>query len=205
MIDRDLPSFSGPAEAEAASREAVIAQIRRDFGAITVRCRPRVLAVCRKIVGDEQRAQELTQDAFVVALEKLDSFEARSDIGTWLCGIGRLTALGAVRKKDTVLADDGVLDPSDPAASTLAALTRGEREELIRQAAASCLGAQEQEIAWLRYVECLPRERIGAILEIGDAEAVRVQLQRITRRLQKAVRERLAQLGHGTSFLHTTW
>ncbi len=44
----------------------------------------RVHAVCRRLAGDPTRAEELTQDVFVRAWERLRSFEGRSAFGSWL-------------------------------------------------------------------------------------------------------------------------
>lgn len=205
MKDSDPEPESPESSDESAARAAMLAEIRRDFGAITEKHRARVVALCRRIVGNDQLAQDVAQDAFALAYQKLDTFEGRSTISTWLFGIARLTAMGVVRRKQEALTDDGIVDLSDPGVSTLKELGREERDALIRAAAEACLEPLEQEIAHLRYVENLPRERIGAMLGLGDAEAVRAHLVRIKRRMQKAVRERLVLLGHGTSFLRTRW
>jgi RNA polymerase sigma-70 factor (ECF subfamily) len=44
----------------------------------------RVYSVCVRMVGDRSRAEELTQDAFVRAWEKLGQFRGESAFGTWL-------------------------------------------------------------------------------------------------------------------------
>ncbi|MGQ0764687.1 MAG: RNA polymerase sigma factor [Gemmatimonadota bacterium] len=44
----------------------------------------RVLAVCSRMVGDRGAAEELTQDVFVRAWEKLGLFRGESLFGTWL-------------------------------------------------------------------------------------------------------------------------
>lgn len=44
----------------------------------------RVLALCRRLTGDDLRAEELMQDAFVVAWERLGSFRGESAFATWL-------------------------------------------------------------------------------------------------------------------------
>jgi RNA polymerase sigma-70 factor (ECF subfamily) len=44
----------------------------------------RVYSLCARMVGDRTRAEELTQDAFVRAWEKLDQFRGESAFGTWL-------------------------------------------------------------------------------------------------------------------------
>lgn len=44
----------------------------------------RVYALCLRMTGDQSRAEELTQDAFVRAWEKLGTFRGESSITTWL-------------------------------------------------------------------------------------------------------------------------
>jgi RNA polymerase sigma-70 factor (ECF subfamily) len=44
----------------------------------------RVYALCLRMSGDERAAEELTQDVFVRAWEKLDSFRGDSRFSTWL-------------------------------------------------------------------------------------------------------------------------
>ena len=44
----------------------------------------RVFSLCARMVSDRQRAEELTQDVFVRAWEKLHLFRGESSFGTWL-------------------------------------------------------------------------------------------------------------------------
>ncbi|MCX5768124.1 MAG: RNA polymerase sigma factor [Gemmatimonadetes bacterium] len=44
----------------------------------------RVYSLCARMVGDKARAEELTQDVFVRAWEKLTQFRGESAFGTWL-------------------------------------------------------------------------------------------------------------------------
>lgn len=44
----------------------------------------RVFALCLRLAGDSQRAEELTQDVFVRAWERLTSYRGESAFSTWL-------------------------------------------------------------------------------------------------------------------------
>ena len=44
----------------------------------------RVFTLCTRMVGERQRAEELTQDVFVRVWEKLGQFRGESAFGTWL-------------------------------------------------------------------------------------------------------------------------
>ncbi len=44
----------------------------------------RVFGLCLRLVSDRSRAEELTQDVFVSAWQKLGSFDGRSKLSSWL-------------------------------------------------------------------------------------------------------------------------
>lgn len=68
---------------EALVREAQAGDSRA-FEALYRQLVGRVYAVCLRMTADQQLAEELTQDAFVRAWEKLDSFRGDSQFSTWL-------------------------------------------------------------------------------------------------------------------------
>jgi len=57
----------------------------------------RLLAVARRIVGDEHHAQDCVQEAFLLAFRGIERFEARAALGSWLHRIVVNVALGRVR------------------------------------------------------------------------------------------------------------
>ena len=59
----------------------------------------RVYAVCLRIAGDTVKAEELTQDVFVRAWEKLGSFEGKSAFSTWLHRLAVNVCLGERRSE----------------------------------------------------------------------------------------------------------
>jgi RNA polymerase sigma-70 factor (ECF subfamily) len=59
----------------------------------------RVYALCLRISGDAGRAEELTQDVFVRAWQKLASFEGKSAFSTWLHRLAVNVVLGDRRSE----------------------------------------------------------------------------------------------------------
>lgn len=57
---------------------------RRAFEEVYRRLHPRIYALCIRMAGDARRAEELTQDAFVRAWERLGSFRGDARFSTWL-------------------------------------------------------------------------------------------------------------------------
>jgi RNA polymerase sigma-70 factor, ECF subfamily len=161
----------------------------------------RVYGVCRHMVRDPEQAQELAQEVLLTAWRRLPEFRGEAAFSTWLYSIARHTCFNAIRKRQELLSDDGVLESTDPAAGVMSSLHRHQRQELLRLAAEAVLDPLEQEAVHLRYVEQLPQETITDLLDISDASGARGVLQRCRRKLGRELRGRLATLGHGSTFM----
>ena len=65
----------------------------------------RVYKFALKLTRSTEQAEDITQQTFYRALEKIDSFEGRSDAGTWLCSIAKNEYFDRCRrKKETAVA-----------------------------------------------------------------------------------------------------
>src|SRR5260221_13951058 len=59
-----------------------------------------VLSMIRRLVWDSHRGEEIGQDVFVAAFQKLSAFDpARSKFSTWLFTITRNMSINALKKK----------------------------------------------------------------------------------------------------------
>lgn len=78
-----LPLSSSPADS---SDDVTLAANgdRRAFERIYRANVDRIFSLCVRMVGDRAKAEELTQDAFVRAWEKLGTFRGDSQFSTWL-------------------------------------------------------------------------------------------------------------------------
>ncbi len=65
-----------------------------------------------RLGGDRAQAEDAVQDTFVVALESLESFDGRSSLHTWLCGIAK-NKIRAHRRKRRPAALEDVLEGAD--------------------------------------------------------------------------------------------
>lgn len=200
-----------PDAAEVAARLATLADgsaapgsvegLMADVDALLVGQQDRVYAMCMRFVGNPEHAAELAQDVMLRAYQKLPGFRGDSRFSTWILSITRYECLNALRKRGDHLTDDGVIEPTDPQRSVLSSLRTREREELLRGAARAVLDPIEQEAVTLRYTEHLPLDEITRTLGLTDASGARGLLQRCKRKLQRELRRRLAELGHGSSFI----
>ena len=172
-----------------------------DVDALLTAQQDRVYAMCMRFVGNPESAAELAQDVMLRAYQKLPGFRGDSRFSTWILSITRYECLNALRKRSDHLTDDGIIEPTDPHRSVLSALRIREREELLRSAAEAALDPLEQEAVSLRYTEHMPLDEITRMLGLTDASGARGLLQRCKRKLQRELRRRLAELGHGSSFV----
>ncbi len=84
-------AFSAPGPSELASQSIFSAIFRRYSG--------RMLAVCRRILGDREEAQDCVQDAFLNAYRNMTQFEGRAAVGSWLHRIVVNVALTRLRRR----------------------------------------------------------------------------------------------------------
>lgn len=143
----------------------------------------RVFALCARMTADRALAEELTQDVFVRAWEKLTLFRGESSFGTWL---HRLTVNLVLNRRESdgrqrrhLAPDDGAVDlaPARP-------LTPGDRMDLERAIAALPPGARRVFV--LHDVEGYRHEEIARLLGITSGGS-KAQLHRARLLLREAL------------------
>jgi RNA polymerase sigma-70 factor (ECF subfamily) len=91
------------APAEPAEDQALLAALRagdpRAYETLVRTAAPQLLAVCRRILRNEEEARDAVQDAFVNAWKSLDRFEAGSRLSTWLHRIAVNACLMRLRSR----------------------------------------------------------------------------------------------------------
>ena len=117
LADGELLERPASARASAVDDETLIRRCRQGdveaFAPLVTKYRNRVLNVVYRLCGNQADAEELTQDAFCKAFEKLQLFRGGSQFYTWLFRIATNLAIShrrrAVRVKFHSLtgADDG--------------------------------------------------------------------------------------------------
>jgi RNA polymerase sigma-70 factor (ECF subfamily) len=86
----DDPERAALAALDDADRDAALSILMRAYGA-------QLFRYCRRMVEDEELAQDAHQMSFVQAYEALGGFSRRSSLRTWLFGIARHRCLDAVK------------------------------------------------------------------------------------------------------------
>jgi RNA polymerase sigma-70 factor (ECF subfamily) len=150
------------------------------------------------MVHDHERALELAQDALLSAYRRLDSFGGRASFSSWLFAITRNRCLSVLRRP-ALLEEEGV-EPEDIGSSGVSpdrVLEEKEGEERILGLIRRHLGAQEQEVLWLRCIERLPVDEITRVMGISSASGARGVLQTARRKLRSALAEQSRLEGEG--------
>jgi RNA polymerase sigma-70 factor (ECF subfamily) len=143
----------------------------------------RVFSLCLRMVGDRGAAEELTQDVFVRAWEKLALFRGESAFSTWLHRLAVNVVLTARKTTGRRLARDGGDDETIDAVAA-PPLAPGDRMDL--EAAIAGLPPGARRIFVLHDVEGYKHEEIADFLGITSGGS-KAQLHRARMLLREAL------------------
>jgi RNA polymerase sigma-70 factor (ECF subfamily) len=140
--------------------------------------------ILRLVAMDRARAEELTQEAFVRAWQKLSSFRHESAFSTWLHRLSVNTALMSLRgKREMESVDEEGLELAAGGETPFCAAERGDLERAV-----SDLPPRARAVLVLHDVEGWKHEEISAELgmAVGSSKA---QLHRARGLLRRALGE----------------
>ncbi|HEY8586750.1 MAG TPA: RNA polymerase sigma factor [Rhodanobacter sp.] len=190
-----------PVDYEALDDHALVALVlsgrREAFRHIMQRCNQRLFRVARAVVGDDPEAEDVLQESYMRAYQKLASFRGDSTLLTWLTSIVLNEARGRLRKRrpmvgleqidaaqnDThqVIQFPSKFGSEDPAVATARAEVRRLLEHAIGQ-----LPPTFRTVYMLREVEECSVEETANLLSIKP-ETVKTRLHRARRLLRSSL------------------
>ncbi len=154
----------------------------------------RVFLLIYRIVGNVADAQDLTQEAFIKALQRQDQLKDFERAAHWLSRIASNTAIDFLRRSGRVSFSELEELPEPVAVSSLdspeQALLRTERREYL-EAGLGVLTDRERTALLLRDVEDFSAEQVAAQLQCSKATVrshianARVKLRKHFGRLEK--------------------
>jgi RNA polymerase sigma-70 factor (ECF subfamily) len=148
------------------------------FEKIVEQTKDRLFAFLVQLVGNEQDAEDLAQEAFVKAWRKLDTFDGRARFTTWLYTIAKNGAFTHLRKRR---AHESIDDLQELLAAE--PITNNEEGDSIWIMARQ-LKPKFYETLWLFYAEGFSLRETAMILDT-NAVTVRVNLYRARAALAK--------------------
>ncbi len=146
--------------------------------------------------GNHEDAEDIVQDTFVQAFQKLDSFQGRSAFFTWLYRIAFNLAVSRSRRKrpeqslDHRRSELGEEVTSEDETAERRAM-RAEQVDQVRQAIAR-LHEDHRAVLVLRELEGLCYETIGEILDLPPG-TVRSRIHRARMQLRELLKEMLVE------------
>ena len=119
-----------------------------------------IYAFIRLRVRDEDAAEEILNDTFMIAIQKPDQFNGTSEFKTWLCGIAKNVCGTWMRKQNTGIArsivaiDDEAFDnlPS-PDWDILSRLENQEMDEVLRECIDQLPVSHKEAFFWAWFEE----------------------------------------------------
>lgn len=166
---------------------------RSAFGRLVVKYQDRLFNSIIQVLRQELDAQDVVQDAFVLAFTKLHSFQGNSSFYTWLFRIARNLAITRLRSRKSMVSLDATTNETSDQPLRLAVVDeqplpddRMQRHEEISRLheALGRLSEEHRSILVLRELEDLDYDAIGEILQI-PVGTVRSRLHRARMQLRE--------------------
>ena len=166
---------------------------REAFGQLVERYQHRLYHGLLHALGSAEDAQDIAQEAFVHAFEKLASFKGEAAFYSWLFRIALNASVSARRKTRRMAAsvetrrDESGLEPTDenPASEPSYAMDVSDRQRLVRQALSE-LSEEFRTALVLKEMDGMSYEEI--------AEVIAVPLGTVRSRIHRARLELRAKL-----------
>lgn len=160
---------------------------REGYEAILCRYADRVFAMIVKLVPNVMDAQELTQDVFLRAFDRINSYDPqRSSLSTWLCRIAYRRALDFLKRNHPQILslEDNQVWQTDISDEQLEAELSTNREERIKllERLIDELPTDERTLLTLYYYDGYPLTEIAYIMCI-DAKVLANRLYRTRKKL----------------------
>jgi RNA polymerase sigma-70 factor, ECF subfamily len=167
------------------------------YESLVRRYQQQVYAVCRRLTGAHQSADDLAQETFIKAYYALDRFDAQWPLYPWLRRIALNAGLNYLkaRKRERPLLE-GTLGAqrtpfSAPADNPEERLERAEFEARFERAVAS-LAADQRSVFVLRFHESMSYEEISRTLDLPIG-TVMSRLNRARQKLKSLLTDSLAR------------
>lgn len=144
-----------------------------------------VYSLVARIVSSRENAEELTQDVFLKAFKKLNTFQGKSSFVTWLYRIAYNTAISSTRKtrQEILYIDEAIIDKV-PDEDVNLLFEKDENEDLLNklQLVLKKLNAEETMLITLYYTKSKKVNDIAAIMNLS-VDNVKIKLYRVRKKL----------------------
>ncbi len=158
-----------------------------------------VMTICKRILVDENLAEEATQDVFLKVYRNLDKFRRESGMKTWVYRIAYHTAIDYSRKtKKNVVSFEAIPENLQPVVQKDAqeVLEENEQTKWINEAIAR-LPADQSALTILYYMEGKNIKEVSQITGLSESN-VKIKLFRARKLLAEILSKSKNSFDHGT-------
>ncbi len=149
------------------------------YGELVRRYQTSVFNVCYRLMGERQGAEDQTQEAFLRAFRRLETFDIERPFGPWIRQVGANLCLNALRgpgQFDQPLEEEQVWLPQKAWEDPERQVEHRERADTVRRAIMD-LPAHHRAVIELRHFGGLSYKEIGRALGLPMSQ-VRTRLYR---------------------------
>ncbi len=145
-----------------------------------------VFNTCRKILGNQHDAEEVSQDALIQVFHKLHQFQGKSQFRTWLYTIvqnyckSRISKIIRKREGEEKLQNEVAYEDSVEDDSTDSRALSEQLEKVFQT-----LRDSDREILTLKFVSGLTLDEIAEVLELG-LSATKMRLYRAMEKFKES-------------------
>ena len=164
---------------------AATAGDRGAFAAIYDRYADRLHDFCWSVLRDRDEAADATQDAFLVAAERLGQLRDPERLRPWLYAVARSQALRRARARSRLAPEEDMTDLPDPATGPEQAAQRADLRELVWSAAAG-LFERDRALLDLHLRHGLEGADLGEAIGVEPAHAY-VLLTRLRDQVERSL------------------
>ena len=157
-----------------------IEQLTNEFELV----RPQLKSYILRITASVEDAEDIVQDSFIKASQKIDTFRGGSSVKTWIFTIARNLRIDRLRRESSVYFTDleNFDAPSDEAPDD-EALNRSQEDAHVARALAQ-IPPEQRELLILSYVEDVPQSMIAERLKL-PLGTVKSRMRLAYRRMRK--------------------
>jgi RNA polymerase sigma-70 factor (ECF subfamily) len=150
--DRDLAIRARRGEAEA-------------FGELVLRYQTSVFNVCYRLLGERRDAEDLAQEAFIRAYQRLAAFDAERPFGPWMRRVAANVCLNRLQLNVPIVVPLDEERDEDSAGTPETVHDQAERAELLRSALVA-LAPHYRAVLELRHFQEMSYDEIAATLNL---------------------------------------
>ena len=189
-----MPAIQSPAAEEVSPDIALVERAKQGdteaFEQLVRQYERQIFRVAQHITQNREDAEDITQDVFLKAYEKLDQFQGNSKFSTWLYSIARNHCFNEIKSRGAKPEDAGepllaALADTSPDAHTK--LERQDAAQMLRELVRDSLSDIEARVITLHYAEELPLTAVTRLLNLDNTSGAKAYIVSARRKLARAV------------------